>query len=58
MTPRLKVKNENQNRLELLNKRRKLARAADILDGKDFQIYSISFPNSLEIFLVISLWKK
>ena len=38
MTPRLKLKNENQNRLELLNKRRKLARAADILDGKDFQI--------------------
>ena len=38
MTPRLKVKNENQNRLELLNKRRELSRAADILDGKDFQI--------------------
>ena len=38
MTPRLKVKNENQKRLELLNKRRKLARAGDILDGKDSQI--------------------
>ena len=58
MKPCLKVKNENQNRLELLNKRSKLASEADSLNGKEFHIESISFQNSLKLrkYLIIVLY--